>query len=157
MKEDKYSIEVNNLCKAIDIAINSFKKFPPKIWDEKTLNHFISCYEEWKRGRLNAEKKFRTLSSLKYEVEDVFTYFQESAGDEVNYFWKKIKEQDLPYKRENKMLKILKRKKINNDIEYDFVIDVIVPYRQEGMITDDEVGLLNNYIAAFENKKRKSK
>ena len=53
------------------------------------------------------------------------------------------------------MAKILKRKKINNDIEYDFVTDLIVPYQQEGMITEEEVILLNAYLGKFENRKRK--
>ena len=47
------------------------------------------------------------------------------------------------------MAKILKRKKINNDIEYDFVTDVIVPYQQEGMITEEEVILLKYLFGEF--------
>jgi hypothetical protein len=61
----------------------------------------------------------------------------------------------LPYKRENRMAKILKRKKIINDIEYDFVTDVIVPYQQEGMITEEEVISLNTYLGDYENRKKK--
>ena len=138
MKEDKYLDGVVNLCKAIDIAIESFQKYPPKIWDDKTTNHFINLYKEWKEERLNAELKFRNISSLKYDYLNVFTIFQESAGDGVNYFWNKIKEHNLPYKRENKLGKILKRQKIKNDKEYDFLIDVMIPYKQEGIISDDE-------------------
>ncbi len=53
------------------------------------------------------------------------------------------------------MTKIMKRKKINNTHEYDFVIDVIVPYEQEGLITLDEVVLLNNLISQFELRNKK--
>jgi hypothetical protein len=53
------------------------------------------------------------------------------------------------------MQKILKRKKIINDIEYDFVTDVIVPYQHEGMITEEEVILLNTYLGDFEKKAKK--
>ena len=53
------------------------------------------------------------------------------------------------------MVKILKRKKINNDIEYDFVTDVIVPYKQEGLITEEEMTLLGTYLDKFEEKHRK--
>lgn len=67
-------------------------------------------------------------------------------------FWGKIKEAKLPYKRENRLAKILKRKKIKDDMEYDFIIDVLVPYQQEGLINEDEVFLLNNLIGDFENK-----
>ncbi|MNJ03586.1 hypothetical protein D3C73_1639680 [compost metagenome] len=53
------------------------------------------------------------------------------------------------------MEKIFKRKKINNVREYDFVIDVIVPYQQEGLIDQQEVALLNDLILEFESRKKK--
>lgn len=155
MKEDKYAQASHNLAKAADIAIDSFKKYPPKIWDEETLNHVLSCYSEWKDNSLNPEPKFRNLKSLKYKIEAVFTCFQEGNGDYVEEFWKEIKVQNLPFKRENKLAKILKRKKINNIHELDFVIDVIVPYQQEGLINAEEVILLNKWIGEFENRKKK--
>jgi len=68
----------------------------------------------------------------------------------VDYFWQEIKLAGLDFKRENKLGKILKRKKINNRIEYDFIIDVFVPYQQEGLISGDEVELLNKLLADYE-------
>ncbi|KQO25830.1 hypothetical protein ASF10_23645 [Flavobacterium sp. Leaf82] len=155
MKIDKYQEESISLAKASDIAINMIKRFPPKGWDEKTISHVIANRLEIKKDVLNPEPQFRNLKSLKYNIEAVFTKFQEGHGILVEEFWKEIKAQNLPYKRENKMLKILKRKKINNIHEYDFVIDVMVPYEQEGLINHDEVILLNDLIAEFENKKKK--
>lgn len=156
-KTEKYIKLSNELCKAIIIGIDSIQKFPHKNWkDEYSKNKFIEFYQKCRELIENAEPKFQNMSSLKYDQDAILTYFQESSGEDVDEFWRQIKEQDLPFTRENRMLKILKRKKINNDIEYDFVIDVMVAYLQEGMITDDEVKLLNNYIANFENKKRKS-
>ena len=155
MKEDKYTQASNNLAKAADIAIDSFKKYPPKNWNEETLNHVLNCYSEWKENSLNPEKKFRKLTSLKHIIEHIFTVFQESNGDYVEEFWKEIKAQNLPYKRENKLAKIIKRKKINNIHEFDFVIDVIVPYQQEGLINTEEVVLLNKWLGEFENLKKK--
>jgi hypothetical protein len=155
MESYKYLQSVSNLVKAIDIAIESFENYPPKNTDEKTVVHFIDCYKEWKEKTISPQPGFRTLKSLSYKINDVFTYFQECSGEEVNYFWDKIKEHNLPYKRENKLAKILNRKKINNDIELDFVIDVILPYQQEGLINEDEVALLNNYIGDFENRSKK--
>ena len=160
MKE-KYKIASENLAKAADIAIAVFQEFPPAGWNEHYLNeeknqttHFIDFYKELKERILNPDPKFANLQSLKYKVQEVFTYFQEGHGKCVEEFWKEIKAQNLPYKRENKMLKILKRKKINNIDEYDFVIDVIVPYEQEGLINHEEVILLNNLIAHFETRKK---
>jgi len=135
--------------------VNVIKNYPPKGWDEKTILHVVNLNLEWKENILNPEPKFRNLKSLKYDIEAVFTKFQEGNGVFVEEFWKEIKAQNLPYKRENKAAKILKRKKINNIHEYDFVNDVIVPYEQEGLINAEEVILLNEFIIEFENRKRK--
>ncbi|PBJ08068.1 hypothetical protein [Flavobacterium sp. ACN6] len=155
MKNDKYDEESIKLSKAIDISISVIKKFPPKGWDDKTCQHVINVRLESKQNVLNPSPEYRNLKSLKYEAEAIFTRFQEGHGIEVEEFWKEIKAQNLPYKRENKMEKIFKRKKINNVREYDFVIDVIVPYQQEGLIDQQEVALLNDLILEFESRKKK--
>lgn len=157
-KSEKYIKLANDLCKVTEIAIYSIQKYPDKNWrDEYTKFKGIEFYSKCKELIENAGSKFQNISSLKYDQDAIFTFFQESSGDDVEEFWKQIREQNLPFKRENKMLKILKRKKINNDVEYNFVIDVMVAYLQEGLITNEEVILLNNYIENFENKKRKVK
>jgi hypothetical protein len=155
MINDKYTQSANNLSKVADIAIKVIKEHPPIYWDDKTVNHVVDCYFEWKNNAINPEPKFKNLTSLKHVVERIFTMFQEGNGTFVEEFWKEIKAQNLPYKRENKLAKILKRKKINNIHEYDFVIDVIVPYQQERLINNEEVVLLNKWIGEFENRKKK--
>lgn len=155
MASKKYEEMYLNLIKATDIAIESIKKFPPKREGDGFWKHLVNCYQENKELIINAAPKFRNLTSLKYDYESIFTRFQEGSGEDVEEFWKRIKEEGLPYKRKDKMQKILKRKKINNDIEYDFVTDVIVSYQHEGMITEEDVILLNTYLGNFENKKRK--
>lgn len=156
MASEKYHKEAENLIKAIDIAIEIFRNHSPKEWyehkvgDINQVEHTIKCYKDMKQQRINAEAKYQNLASLKYCVEDVFIYFQEASGETVNEFWKKIKEANLPYERENKMGKILKRKKIRNDIEYDYVIDTIVPLEQEGVLTKEDVELLNQMIGQYE-------
>lgn len=159
---DKYKIASENLAKALDIVIAVVQKFPPKGWEEhyvienkNEIDFTIDLCNERKEMALNPEPKFRNLKSLKYDIEAVFTYFQEASGECVEQFWKEIKAQNLPYKRENKLAKILKRKKINNIYEFDFVTDVIVPYQQEGLINEEEVVLLNKWLGDFENRKKK--
>lgn len=49
----------------------------------------------------------------------------------------------------------MKRGKINNRIEYEYIIDIIVSAEQENRITIDEVKILTEMIGAFENKKKK--
>lgn len=52
------------------------------------------------------------------------------------------------------MDKILKRGKIKGDIERDFVTDVMVPYRQEGMITEEEFARLQGMVEKFEGRSK---
>ena len=155
MASKNYETESLRLSMAIDIAIIAFETFPPKLFTEENIKHVLSVHKEWKNDCLNPEPKYRTLASLKHIFVNVFTSFQEGSGETVEYFWKEIKAQNLGYVRENKLEKILKRGKIKNMQEYDFIVDVIVPYKQEGMISDDQVLELNNMIAAFEAKKKK--
>ena len=67
----------------------------------------------------------------------MFILFQEGSGEGVEYFWRKIKEKNLPFNRNNKLTKIFKRKRIINDLEYDFITDVMMPYYQEGLTMFD--------------------
>jgi hypothetical protein len=154
MKSAKYLQAVENLVKAIDIAIDVVKVSPLKDFREQDKQQFILVYSDWKEDIINPEPQYANMASLKYSIDAVFTYFQEGSGQTVELFWQKIKEVDLPYKRENKMAKILKRKRIKNDIEFDFVIDVLVPYQQEGLINEDDVVLLNKLIGDFEKKNK---
>ncbi len=154
---DKYLLEATKIGVAIDIAIKSLEKYPNKEWDKETLTHIIKTYSEWKNDALNPETKYRNLTSLKYVKDNVLTLFQESSGDAVEYFWTQIKKENLDFIRENKMEKILKRGKIKNEIELNFIIDVMIPYQQEGMVTQEEMININEMIKKFSEKKTKGK
>jgi len=154
MASKKYIEQSTNLIKAIDIAIEVFKRTPPTGFNEQHINIVLESHHGFKRSLTHPNPKFSNLGSLKYKIQDVFTYFQEASGETVNEFWKKIKEAGLPYERENRMEKLLKRGKIRNQIEYDYVIDTIVPFKQEGLINDTEFELLSKLIGEYEMKKR---
>jgi hypothetical protein len=154
MTDNKYNQSVENLCKAIDIAVSVLQEYPPKEFNTSHIANFVNTYLDFKNRAENPEPQFQNLKSLNYIINDVFIYFQEGSGDAVNAFWNKIKELNLPFKRENKLAKILKRKKINNKIEFDFIIDVLVPYQQEKLIDKDDVDLLNKLITEFELSKK---
>ena len=153
MSKKNYEDEAIKLSKAADIAIESFEKFPPEIWSKEVLNHVISCYTEWKYNALNPEPQFKRIASLKYNIENVFTYFQESAGKEVEYFWQQIQKQNLDYIREDKLAKVIKCGKIKNRIEFEYVTDIIVHAEQENRITNDEAKQLGKMLYEFEFKK----
>jgi len=147
-----YEEQAINLCEAVDIAVRAFQEYPPKGFDKSNVDHVISTYLDWKNGIINAEPKFQNLKSLKHDIQNVFTFFQETGGKTVDYFWDEIKKNELPFHRENKMSKILKRGKIKNDVEYNFIVDVMVPYEQEGLLSNEEVATLNQLLKNFEQK-----
>lgn len=147
-----YKEEADNLIKAIDISIEVLKEYPLTEYDQELTDSLINHSINTKDSLLNVEKKFRNLTSLKYFVEDIFTFFQEGSGKAVNEFWKKISEAQLPYERVNKLEKILKRKKIKDDHEYNYVIDTMVPYYQEGTITEEEFKTLDALLGKYSSK-----
>lgn len=155
MPSKKYIEQSKNLIKAIDIAIEVIKSHPPKGFNEYHIQLFLDGYNRFKKQIIEAEPKFQTLASLKYDIDSVFTYFNEGAGETVNEFWRRIKESNLPYERDNKLEKILSKRKIKNRQEYDYVIDTMVPFKQEGIINDSDFELLNQFIGEFERRKSK--
>jgi hypothetical protein len=155
MAESQYEEQALALGKAADIAIEAFKKFPPKDFTLAHIDHFTKVYLMFKDNALNPEPKDRNLKSLSHVKTEIMTYFQEGSGKTIDYFWEQVKIQDLGFKRENKLAKILKRDKIKNQIEYDFIIDVLVPYQQEGLIGENDVVKLNQMLASFEQKRKK--
>ena len=154
-KRRTYQEEVEKLCRAIDISIDSYKSYPPKDWTPEIVNMVTSNLEKDKLSRIEVEPKFRTLASLKYDVEAVFTYFQEATGKTVEYFWKKIGEADLDYKRENKLEKILNRGKIKGRIEFEYVTDMILVAEQLGMTSKEETIKLSIMLGEYEARSKK--
>ncbi len=155
MKTKKsYQEEADKLLKAIDISIDAYRIHQPKDWTPDIVNMVTNSLEQNKKMILEAEPKFRNLASLKYDIETVFIYFQEGAGETVEYFWKNIKTSGLEYKRENKLEKILIRG--NKDrVEYEYVTDMILVAQQVGLTNKTETTKLNEMLGEFESKKKK--
>lgn len=151
-KKRTYQEEANKLAAAIDIAIGAFKTECPADFDSSHQEHVISCYADYKEKCLNPEPQFRNLTSLKYLINDVFTYFQEGTGKTVEYFWCRIKEVGLDYIRENRLEKILNRGKIKGRIEYEYVTDMIMVAEQVGLITNEESITLSTMIGEYESR-----
>lgn len=152
MNKPSYDDKAKKVVAAIEVAVNSFKSIPPKDWDEKTIQHVVKTHLDWKEVVLNPLPQYKNMTSLRILESDVLTFFQEGSGETVDYFWLQIKDKGIDYKRENKLAKILRKKKIKTEIEYNFVIDTIVPYQQEGIIDSYEVDLLNKLLLEYEQK-----
>ncbi|WP_324672035.1 hypothetical protein [Hymenobacter sp. GOD-10R] len=154
--KSNYLEQVSKLSAAIDIAINSIRLLPPDGWNDHDINSITNYYLSLKDEVLYPKPMYKNLKSLKYSEVSALTYFQESSGKTVDYFWRQVDDARLGYRRQNKMLKILKRKRIKSSDEYDFVIDVLLVYQQEGKITTREAEDLNEMIAAYEKNADKN-
>lgn len=146
-KRRNYNDAVEEFAKAIDLSIETKKKYHP----EQDISH----EQGLKQMAENAKPPFKSIRSLKYLEEALFTYYNEGHGKDVNYFWSLIKSNSLPYERENKLEKILTKNKISNIHEYDFVIDGLVVYQQEGMITNEQAATLSKLIGEYEQRRVK--
>jgi hypothetical protein len=143
---DKYAIEAGKLLKAIDIAIETNIKYP----SGKYTQHIIDTLTEWKQRAINPEKRYRKLASLKYLHHDIFNHYNTASGDKVDYFWKRIKEEGLDYHPVDILDKVLKKKRITNRIEYDYIGDNIVIFMQTGRTTEAQSILLQKWLMNYE-------
>ncbi len=135
----------NKIIKMIDIAIIAYSEKG----DKSITSNFLPFYNSLKD---DLKIKSNRLSSLKFYEEQALTYFQEGAGKVVELFWEKINDANIDYKRENKLLKILGRKKIKNESEYHLATDAMLPQLQMGIITQTDFDNLSRMIGDFENK-----
>lgn len=150
----KYIQERDRLISACRIAVEALDKYKLDGEYVKGTVGFLDYYKSRESSILNADEKYQNLVSLKYSIEEVFTYFNEGSGKEVEYFWSEVSRKGLGYKRKNRLATLLKRKKIKNIIEFDFVKDTLVAYYQQGVINNEEFELLDQMIIDFENKNK---
>ena len=153
---DKYQIEAEKFAKASDIANEAAKiKHAKGKTSEEQFKTTIDAHILWKTMALYPEQRFRKISSLKYHINSLLTYFNEATGEDVEYFWAKIKENDIGYQRVDMMAKIFRKKRISNMNEYDFAVDVLVPAQQLGEITAEQAQLLDKYITQYQNRRKR--
>lgn len=154
MNKSTYERDRSNLLKAIDIALYCFKVKPlPDILGPGSGN-FTDSYHLFKEMLLKKNSKKGSKSSLDFYEESVFTFFNENTGPTVELFWAEILRENLPYQRKSFLTKIMKRKRIKDDAEYDYVKDVMVAMLQERNISQDDYELLSKYITSYEAKFR---
>lgn len=149
MKEE-ITIKIRDLSMACDIALDVFQNHPPSVLDATSLVHVIKYYQQSKVDLQNT--KYQNKRDLKQIETEVFTCFNEDNGPSIDYFWQQIHANNLPFQRKDLLAKILKRKKIKDHEEYNFVTDVVVAYAQEGRITEEQETMLKKMIGDFEQR-----
>lgn len=153
MNNSEYNIQAKEVAGIIDIAISTFKKYPPEEFSPSHTDQFINTYLDFKNKALNPEPRFQNLKSLKQIKNDALIYFQEGSGKAVNEFWKELTLKNIPFKRVNSLEKIMKRGKIKNQMEYDKVIDTYNSYIETNTLSKDDIDKINALIAGFESSK----
>lgn len=151
-KSKKYEDLTKELVKAIDVAIESLELYPMPGYGENDMKNIIDFYLKEKEMALNPKPKFRNITSLNYQIHDVLTLFREGNGDHVEYFWKKIEENRIKFTRDHLIFKILKRKKIRNDLEFGYVNEVMFNFFEREIISELEYDLLGKMIKEYELK-----
>lgn len=152
-KVSKYEEQADKLAKAVDIAEQVIKESAD--FNADLAKPMLDFGTQIKHMALNPEPQFKKLVSLKYLESDFFTFWNESKGTDVDKFWDRVFQSKLGYVRKDAIQDVLKRKKIKNIHEFDFIIDNIVVYEQTGRLNHEQVIELNKYIGDFEKSKQK--
>jgi len=150
---DKYLESLKSLLKAVDIAIESFKKCPPEYFNNIQIETCLNILKKTREQLENPQRKYATLSSLKISENDIFIFFNESNNKTSEFFWRRIKQESLPFIRKNivKILKkIIKHNKIENFQEYEIIQDVVIPLFQENKISEKEKEKLFELVGTYE-------
>jgi hypothetical protein len=147
----KYEEQADKLAKAVDIAEQIIKQSAD--FKADFAKPMLDFGTQIKDKALNPEPQFKKLVSLKYLESDFFTFWNESTGSDVDKFWDRVFKSKLGYVRKDAIQDVLKRKKIKNIHEFDFITDNIVVYEQTGRLNQEQVIELNKYIGEFEKRK----
>lgn len=139
MSDSEYENRALKISLIIDIAIEVFKKCPPKDFSRANQEQFIKVYSEFKTDALNPLAKFHNLKSLSYIENDVLIYFREGTGEPVSQFWNQIKKKEIFVERKPDVLtKVLKRGRLKDDIERDTIIDNYLHYREIYALSEEQ-------------------
>jgi hypothetical protein len=99
---------------------------------------------------LNPEPPFRRIASLRYLEEEVLSGWYNATGPDADSVWSQIHEQVLPYQRKDVLAKVLKRRRIKDQHEFDYITDSIVLAQQDGRITKGQALELDSLLMKFQ-------
>jgi len=148
----KYEEQAAKLSKAVDIAERIIKE--SATFDADLTKRMLDFGTQIKHSALNPDPQFKKLASLKYLESDFFIFWNESTGPDVDKFWGRVFESKLGYVRKDAIQDVLKRKKIKDVHEFDFITDNLVVLQQSGRLSQEQVVELNKYIGEFESSRQ---
>ena len=147
-KSAKYLARAQAFAAAVDLAVQ-IRSMPQ--WEDRALvEHYV-----WLKARAvppYADPACANLRGLA-QLEDIFfTEWNEGSGEEVERFWQLVAERGLPFQRRDIVREVLERGRINSEMEYQTVTDVIVIQEQLGRITPAEADKLGRILGQFEQR-----
>lgn len=149
-KKLTYQDRAERLAKIVDIAESVIKG--SDILSDDTKSGKLQWGRQIKEMALNPEPQFKRVASIKYLEDDFLTYWNEASGPDVEKFWSTLNNGGIDFERKDIIKAILKRGKIKDIYEYDYVIDNIVVAEQLGRINNGQVDELNRFLGEFEQK-----
>lgn len=142
-----YEQRAEQFAKVCDIGIQVLNEAEISADEKKRM---IGICNSDKEMALNPLPIYKRIGSLKCLEAEYFWYWNEHNGRHINEFWRQVKEAGFDYERKDLFKKILKRGRISNMQEYDYVIDGILVAEQTGRISLEEVERLNKYLYNYE-------
>ena len=149
-KKQSYQDRAERLAKTVDIAESVIKASDTLSEDIKS--RMLQWGQQVKQMALNPEPQFKRLASVKYLENDFLTYWNEAGGPDVEKFWSIVSNSGIVSERKDMMSAILKRRRIKDIHEYDYVIDSIEVAEQVGKIDGDQVVELSKFLGEFEQR-----
>lgn len=146
-EEYLYQQEANRLCRALDIAIDTFSRFLPDGSTEEDRQSMISYYEQYKDEIMNPIPEFRDLESLQWSKRDIFNYYEVFFGEMAEYFWKGIEEAGLGYERPNYLREVVEKgEEPHFWVDNKSVEQSILAALQKGTLTAEEANKLRGML-----------
>jgi hypothetical protein len=148
-KRETYESRATLFAKACDIGYEVLRKAEiPE--DEKQRELKIILAD--KNLALNPLPQFKKMQSLKCIEAEHFWYWNEKSGVHINLYWKAISQAGLPFKRKDVILSVLKRKRVKDIYEFDFLKDELLSAEQTGRVTMEQAEIIKKFMEKFEFK-----
>lgn len=147
-KRETYDERARQFAQAVDVVIGVVMGSPSySDTDKATLTQ---GFAELRHMALEPQPQFRRVASLRYLEEALLSGWNDANGPEADHIWSEIRKLGLPYTRKDVLSTILKRKRIKDQHEFDYVTDSIVIAQQEGRITEEQAIALDRMLMDFQ-------
>lgn len=101
---------------------------------------------------LIAEGRSRSVAPLRSFERDLLIPWNELPWESTKPFWLAAEREGLPYRRTDRLTKILQRDAIRSRADYDLALDSLPLAAQEGRISPSEGERLAELVALYEQK-----